>query len=104
VKATNADRKRFDAFQAIGCVACAQRGRYSVAEVHHLKSGNRRRGHQFTVPLCPAHHRGVDHDIDWHGPSLALSPREFHRVFGSDDYLLARTEMMLKGQWDDHVL
>ena len=102
--ANKADVARFQKLQALGCVACDQRGVYSVAEIHHMKSGNRRRGHQFTVPLCPAHHRGVDHDLDWHGPSLALSPREFHRVFGSDEYLLARTEMMLKGQLDDHLL
>ncbi len=93
--ASKADVKRFQAFQRIGCMACRHLGHYSVPEVHHLKSGNKRRGHQYTVPLCPAHHRGVYHDPELHGPSLALAPRSFHEAFGSDDELLRKTNELL---------
>jgi hypothetical protein len=101
---TQADVKRFQALQKLGCVACRALGQWSVAEIHHLKSGNKRRGHADSIPLCPAHHRGVEHDEAIHGPSLALSPRQFRETFGSDDYLLAKVELMLKGEWDDIVL
>lgn len=90
-----ADKARLGAFERIGCMACRQLGYYAVPEVHHLKSGNRRRGHQFTVPLCPAHHRGANHDPEMHGPSLALSPRSFHAAFGTDEELLAKTNELL---------
>ena len=93
--ALKADIARFDAFQRIGCIACRLLGHYSVPEVHHLKSGNRRRGHQFTVPLCPAHHRQVGWNEAMHGPSLARSPRKFHAMFGTDEELLSKTNELL---------
>lgn len=93
--ASKADVARFLKFQDIGCIACLQLGKYSVPEVHHLKSGNKRRGHQDTVPLCPAHHRGYQHNPELHGPSLALAPRSFHQAFGSDDELLRKTNELL---------
>jgi len=100
---TKADLERFRKLQELGCIACHMLGHFSVPEIHHLKSGNKRKGHQDTIPLCPAHHRGVEHDPELHGPSLALAPRSFHAAFGSDDYLLARVDMMLKGDWHDHI-
>jgi hypothetical protein len=82
-------------FQRIGCIACAQNGRYSQPEVHHLIYGGKRRGDEFTVPLCPAHHRGVNHHESVHGPSLAHGSKPFRERFGSDDYLLAETNLRL---------
>ena len=92
---SKADIRRFQKFQDIGCIACRMRGAYSVPEVHHLKSGNKRRGHQFTIPLCPAHHRGLFWDVHLYGPSLARDPRWFHEEFGSDDELLRKTNELL---------
>ena len=89
--------------QALGCLACKDLGHYSVAELHHPKSGNRRIGWATVIPLCPAHHRAVEHDESLHGPSLAKSPKRFRERFGSDDYLLAIVEMRLKGYTDDHI-
>ena len=94
---TKADRARFDAFQTIGCVACRKRGIFNQADVHHLLSGGKRRGHQFTIPLCPAHHRGFNHNESMHGPSLAKSPRKFREAFGSDATLLALTNKLIGG-------
>lgn len=93
---TAADRARFDAFQRIGCIACWQRKRYSVPEVHHLLSGNKRRGHRYTVPLCPAHHRGIGHDESQHGPCLAKNSRAFRAAFGADETLLTMTDQLIE--------
>ena len=99
---TKADRARFAAFQTIGCVACRKLGVFNLADVHHLLSGGRRRGHQFTIPLCPWHHRGnsVDRwlagDLEpMLGPSLARSPRKFREEFGDDETLLQQTDLLL---------
>ena len=95
---TKADKARFLAFQEIGCVACAQDYRFALADAHHLLSGGRRKGHQYTIPLCPWHHRGVPPEgfaIGGAelilGPSLALSPKRFRDEYGDDDLLLTFT-------------
>jgi hypothetical protein len=98
-----ADLARFRAFQQIGCIACRQRGVFSQADVHHLLSGGRRRGHQFTIPLSAWHHRGVPPDgmsrkeaERYLGPSLAHSPRAFRAEFGDDETLLATVNKLLE--------
>ena len=74
------------------------------ADVHHLLSGGRRRGHSYTIPLCPWHHRGTFATTDeftareieeMYGPSLARSPRKFREVFGTDEELLAQTDLLV---------
>lgn len=93
--ATKRELERFRRLQELGCIACRKLGKFSVPEIHHLLSGGRRRGHMYTLPLCPAHHRGVFHDEALHGPSLALSVRRFREVFGSDDELLGEVNGLL---------
>jgi hypothetical protein len=98
-RATKAERERMDALSRMPCIACLIRNSISCApvEVHHLLSGNKRRGHKFTIPLCAWHHRGEYSNYLWdrasveayRGPSLARSSKRFHEVFGSDDELLA---------------
>jgi len=92
-----ADKKRFELLHEIGCVACSMWGFFSPCQIHHLLSGGIRRGHLYTIPLCPYHHVGqVDHGRNIRhmatllGPSLALESKRFHLVFGSDDELLAK--------------
>lgn len=95
---TKAQQARFDAIKASGCIVCALRGLNRVyPEIHHLLSGGRRRGHDFTIGLCPWHHRAVPFG-DWMnharcradlGPSLAEGSKTFHAEHGSDEYLLA---------------
>ena len=99
---TKADKQRFDAFRKVGCVACRKRGIKSQADVHHLLSGGRRRGHQYTIPLCPWHHRGeppdgmAATDALWvYGPSLARSSRRFRAEFGTDAVLLRQTDLLV---------
>jgi len=88
------------------CIACAAGKRVTCAqvEVHHLLSGNRRRGHLFTIPLCPWHHRadhggwGIKFMEQAVGPSLARTSKKFRAEYGSDDELLGATNLMLAGR------
>ena len=103
VRATKAERERMDALKLLGCIACRMTGSIAgTPEIHHLLSGNKRRGHAFTIPLCPWHHRGEMGGL-WNataheralGPSLARGSKRFHATFGTDDELLARTNQAL---------
>lgn len=106
-KPTKAEAARMERLSRMPCVACRQLDTYLIplrSEVHHLLSGNRRRGHMFTVPLCSWHHRGVRYwEMDpkahpkFFGPSLALSSKAFRARFGTDDELLAMTDKLLEG-------
>ena len=100
---TKAEAARMDAIKDGPCVCCYQLKLASYCpEVHHLLSGNKRRGHLFTVGLCAWHHRGIT--VDGHtrgtmtalyGPSLALGSKPFHAHFGSDDELLEYQNYLL---------
>jgi hypothetical protein len=90
---------RFRRLKEMGCAACFREGIQDVpAEIHHLNggghAGQKRRGDEFTVPLCIWHHRGVlSQNVMWAqppGPSLARHSREFRQRYGRDDALLAR--------------
>lgn len=94
-RATKAQADRWERFQRVGCICCRKRGYYSIPEVHHLLSGNRRRGHDFTIPLCPWHHRGIEPPPVDVGPSFADGSKPFRACFGSDDELLAETNKVL---------
>lgn len=96
--ATARQRRRFQALQDMGCIACRQLGHYRQVDVSHLLSGGRRRGHDATIGECPWHHRGVPPDgmstgqaEQALGPSRARSPRRYRERFGTDDELLAMT-------------
>jgi hypothetical protein len=96
---TKAERAHLAAVKALPCMACASdwMPHLSLVEVHHVLSGNRRRGHLFVIPLCAWHHRGEPID-GWRasdmertfGPSLARSSKRFHTRYGTDNELLDR--------------
>lgn len=112
-KPTAAQVTRWDAMRERGCVACHLNGvdhglaRASYGqgmEIHHLLSGGRRRGHDFTVCLCHYHHQAKflpypDHGYQEHaehfGPSLERESRRFHEFYGTDDQLLEYQNLML---------
>ena len=105
---TKAERAHMDRIKDRGvCVCCWQRG-YRIAglvEIHHLLSGNKRRGHLFTVGLCAWHHRALppfgwgDAEAEYElGPSLANGSKPFRAVFGSDDDLMALQERIWSGE------
>lgn len=90
-----------DRLQEVGCIACRIRfGMGAPADVHHITEGGRRLGHDFTIPLCPWHHRGISAFPDRvatekYGPSLAKSKREFVGEFGTEKTLLHRVNVLL---------
>jgi hypothetical protein len=76
------------------------------AEIHHLnlggRAGQKRRGDEFTIPLCTWHHRGepfnhftVTRMREAFGPSLARTSKAFREAFGTDDELLAKTNDLI---------
>ena len=92
--------RRYLDLHDMGCIACRQLGKWSAPDIHHLNlgghAGQKRRGNDYTIPLCPAHHRGVGWDEQAHGPSLALHPSRFRQTFGTDDELLEKVNELLK--------
>lgn len=93
---TKAQKKRFERIQDIGCVACCIDGIHqNPPEIHHLVSGMKRLGHDYTVALCPFHHRGIvpsgfsyDQVRAVSGPSMALEPDAFRKHYGTQEELL----------------
>lgn len=107
-KPTKAEAARMARLKEMPCLCCSQQKvpQPSPTEIHHLLSGNKRRGHLFTIPLCGWHHRGLlpsdemflidDFARKCIGESLAWSPTKFRAHFGTDDELLARTNTLLE--------
>lgn len=91
---TKKDKVRFLALQDLGCVCCHILGWYSPPDIHHILSGGRRMGNKFTIPLCPAHHRGIV-KLPGYGPSLADGSKPFEKRFGTQKELLAKVNEML---------
>ena len=59
VPPTAEEKAWMQAAQAFGCIVCwLQHQVHSQAEIHHLKRGDRRMGHLFSLSLCYPHHRG----------------------------------------------
>ena len=101
--ATKAQQLRFTDLQIVGCIACRIEGladdnRPEPADIHHITMGGRRLGHDYTIPLCPWHHRGVNvsplptSTVEMmRGPSLARSKRAFVARYGTEMQLLRMT-------------
>lgn len=99
--ASVADKARFVLIKDIGCIACRAYGLgFRPCDVHHLtvggKHGQPRRGHAYSIGLCPPHHTGTpDNYGPAPGPSYAKAPRAFRATFGSDDELLAKQNALI---------
>jgi hypothetical protein len=94
--------------KALPCIACQIEGchQHTPTEAHHLnlggKAGQKRRGDDYTIPLCTWHHRGdppegvTASDAAYYlGPSLQRSSKRFRETYGTDDELLERTSKAL---------
>lgn len=95
--ATVDEKQRFEQIQQIGCLACLKHKNWRrVCEIHHLTDCGIRRGHSFTIGLCPLHHRGVSDGVAFstktmektYGPSLTQGSNGFKATYGTDDDLL----------------
>lgn len=91
---TKTEKRWLDAICQLGCIVCLLFLRvFSPAEAHHMLSGGRRRGHLFTIPLCPAHHRwGMDDD---QATSRGQCRRRFEERYGTEESLLAKTRELV---------
>lgn len=93
---------RFRRLKEMGCLACWKDGRMNVyPEIHHLnfdgKAGQKRRGDEFTIPLCQWHHQGTPMPgtgVD--GPTLKYHSRAFRKRYGTDAQLLAKTNDLIR--------
>ena len=100
---SRAQQQRQDDIREIGCCACLLGGHgFRAPEIHHLNSGGRNMGHDFTVGLCAWHHRGIPPDGMLAaqaelvlGPSFARSPRKFREQYGVELELLEAQNAML---------
>jgi hypothetical protein len=117
---------RFDKLRELGCICCFVHDHPELedlaltptglhVEIHHLnengKAGAKRRGDEFTIPLCWHHHKssfnGLPAPSGWaglqwmdakaaiHGPGLAGHSRQFRAVYGTDDELLALVNSLI---------
>lgn len=100
---TKEEAARFEAIREYGCLVCrAFFNMLAGAEIHHLtiggRHGQKRRGHLFSIGLCPYHHRGHQQDREplYLGPSYALQPKKFRERFGQDDELLEKQNRLLE--------
>lgn len=102
-----ARERRFSRLKEMGCIACWDGGAMNVpAEIHHLNlgglAGQKRRGDEFTIPLCQWHHQAkpfehwtVEDSVFFLGPSLKSS-RAFRERFGNDDHLLRKVNGLIR--------
>ena len=88
------EKRWLDAITQLGCIVCLLFEKfYSPAEPHHLLSGGRRRGHLYSIPLCPGHHRfGLNDD---RATSRDQCRRRFEARYGTEESLLARTRELV---------
>lgn len=109
-KANAAESARMSAIKDLGrCMACESLRAVGLSgcdgegvDVHHVKSGNMRRGHMYTLGLCIWHHRRYPFEgntckemVVLFGPSLLDGGKAFAEVFGSDEELLDRQNQLL---------
>ena len=91
-----ADSKRLAAISDMPCIVCTQEGLGDTpAEPHHILQAGRRRGHQYTLPLCFPHHREglrTAQVVSRH-PYLA----EFEKRYGTELTLLDIVNRHLNG-------
>ncbi|SFQ46300.1 Recombination enhancement, RecA-dependent nuclease [Geopseudomonas sagittaria] len=93
---TKAEKQHLSRVQSLGCMACRQIGyRDTPAEIHHPRAGagaGRKASHFDAIPLCPAHHRGINHPLT---PSIHLDKRAFIARFGTEAELLEQTRRLI---------
>ena len=97
-------QRRFDIItREIGCICCRiEHGIFVAAQANHLLNGYRR-GHDDTTPECPWHHVGEclvgvskQRMRRIFGPSRKLHKKMFRKIYGSDDALLFKTNLLVE--------
>lgn len=107
---TKAQQRRMNLLPQVGCICCKQYGIYNdFVQIHHIVEGNKRLGHDATLPLCVWHHEGTPPG-DWTreqterkiGPSLK-SKKRFNERFGGELELLEQVNELLQGVEDTFI-
>lgn len=101
---TKAELRRLEIItREIGCLPCSIDGREEVpADANHIIEGYRK-GHSYTIPECPWHHRGhvpVGYSLKGatktFGPSRFFNPGSFSNRYGSDMVLWNLTQQRVE--------
>lgn len=90
-----AEHRHYAKLVEIGCIVCRGLGYETVPEIHHLRAhtGMSVRGHWLeAIPLCPAHHRGLDHP---NTASIHLDKARFIALYGTERELLEKVNALL---------
>lgn len=95
---------RSELIHMLPCVCCSIEGKDQPypTEEHHLNSfgqhGKKRRGDDYSIPLCGYHHQGylppgmtADEALFHYGPSWKLQPNKFRETYHGDNFLLNMT-------------
>jgi len=80
------------------CLCCAQSGIVRRAVLHHIKSGTKRMGHFFVLPLCRGHHVGefIAGEDYGHRYSVHRHHRNFVVTFGTERELWEDIQTLLQ--------
>lgn len=83
--------------RSLPCLCCARALIFRKAVLHHIKSGNKRMGHRFVLPLCTAHHVGTFIPGQKYGAEYSVHKqhRMFVETFGTERQLWERTQELL---------
>lgn len=108
---TDEELARMGKIRELGCLCCWMLPEYQMAEAHHITDFSQRKGHRFTVALCPWHHRGVpffglsrSECVKWYGCCLSDGSRPFRDRWGTFESLLQFQERLLYAAgWSDGV-
>lgn len=85
---TKAEKAWMDSICRGGCIVCQRLGLGPTpACPHHIVSGNRRKGHMWTIPLCGPHHQTGE------GGAIPRHPYKarFEAEYGTEMELLIAT-------------
>lgn len=94
---TKAEAARIDRMkEIIGCICCRLSGLETAThlEVHHIKAGNKRLSHWYTLSLCWMHHQNMSIAGLW--TSIAQGSKAFAEVHGSQWDLWLKTQHILE--------
>jgi hypothetical protein len=87
---TKAERQHYARLAELGCIICRR-----PAEIHHPRAGTGmglKAKWQTAIPLCPEHHRGLDHPRT---ASIHLDKSNFIQLYGTEAELLAKVQALI---------
>lgn len=107
---TAEDEKRVEIIKEIGCICCLMEGlgkRY--CEWDHLTISGFTQGHNFSIGICPWHHRGICEEdmtssmmLAKYGPSKAKGSKTFHQKYGYQEFLLGYQNKLIEDYINGH--